>query len=166
MSGKLRAQLLALWQSEATSSDEPDNAQLMRWVHNVVGSEKVHSRDLKAAERRIEELKQTLRLPHPTTTVVGAVVEHLNAAIAVLTGQVEPAAKPALVAPVNVAPHTWEQLTEVDNLMLPLMVQVKPPTGFVTLWRRNPNSRDFERNGRTMCLEQLRYLGKVTEVLS
>lgn len=63
-------------------------------------------------------------------------------------------------------PRTWEQLTEVESDDLPLMVEVRPDTGFITVWRRTPASRDFENNGRTLRLEQLRYLGTVREVPS
>lgn len=66
------------------------------------------------------------------------------------------------------APRVWERLDEIEEL--PFTVEVKPRTGFVTVWRRPAMSRDFERvgesDGRTMRIEQLRYLGDVREVLS
>lgn len=60
--------------------------------------------------------------------------------------------------------RVWPKLDEVDEL--PFIVEVKPATGFITVWTREPMSRDFEHDGRSMRIEQLRYLGEVREVRS
>lgn len=83
--GKLRDAILTIWQREAFSPDEPDNAGLVRWVERVVRSEKDASQQAKDAFRRIENLQQTLKqvtaLPQPQGIVIGATVGHLNMAL-------------------------------------------------------------------------------------
>jgi hypothetical protein len=74
----LRPAILDLWQDSASSSDEPNNERLARWVERLIEHGDRDRRALKDAHRHIDEL-------NPTGTAVGAAVGHLNMAVGVLT---------------------------------------------------------------------------------
>lgn len=57
---ELRALMLPLWQTSATSSDEPPNGELARWVNRLIGDEREAWQLLKRAHARIEELTARL----------------------------------------------------------------------------------------------------------
>ena len=86
--GKLRDSILTIWQADAGSPDEPDNAQLARWVGHLVTAERDAQRRSKDSYQRIERLRQEVArayaLPTPQGLVTEAAIRHLDTAFRVL----------------------------------------------------------------------------------
>jgi hypothetical protein len=177
----LRALLLPIWQEHASSSDEPDNAQLVRWVTAQIETVRYLSTRLKAAESGPITLSLP-QVPDGAVALVGsqtgwryvlwgdgtAGLWHSNDP----DGGTEPGSLGALLhaeggevtvefAPPR-EPRTWKQLTPAPDDLEAVEV------GDVGILRRHPEHRDgwVSKDNALYFWREVLELGEVREVLT